>query len=108
MIKFVPLATPDTSEEAMTKKRLFHLLVAVTTLLALTSSIAAQSKPRSLDKDTFFDMESIGGVNISPDGKQIVFSRSLGGQAEGSISQHALDRGRRWRKGARADNRQSY
>jgi dipeptidyl aminopeptidase/acylaminoacyl peptidase len=60
----------------MTKKRLFQLLIAVTTLLALTSSLAAQSKPRLLDKDTFFDMESIGGVNISPDGKQIVFSRS--------------------------------
>jgi len=60
----------------MTKKRLFQLLIAVTTLLALTSSLAAQSKPRLLDKDTFFDMESIGGVNISPDGTQIVFSRS--------------------------------
>jgi dipeptidyl aminopeptidase/acylaminoacyl peptidase len=29
-----------------------------------------------LDKDTFMDMESVGNTNISPDGKQIVFTRT--------------------------------
>ncbi len=60
----------------MTKKTLFLVLVAITTLLAFRSPLVAQSRSNLLDKDTFLDMESIGGVNISPDGKQIVFSRS--------------------------------
>ena len=60
----------------MTKKTLFLVLVALATLLAFRSPLVAQSRSNVLDKDTFFDMESIGGVNISPDGKQIVFSRS--------------------------------
>ncbi len=46
----------------------FSLLFALTTL--------AQPKPRLLDKETFLDMESVGNPNISPDGKQIVFSRT--------------------------------
>ena len=44
--------------------------------LLLTVTLFAQQKPRLLDKDTFMDMESVGNTNISPDGKQIVFTRT--------------------------------
>jgi dipeptidyl aminopeptidase/acylaminoacyl peptidase len=44
--------------------------------LFLTVTLFAQSKPRLLDKETFMDMESIGNPSISPDGKQIVFTRT--------------------------------
>jgi dipeptidyl aminopeptidase/acylaminoacyl peptidase len=36
---------------------------------------AAQENRKGLDRDTFMDMESVSATNISPDGKQIVFSR---------------------------------
>ncbi|MCW5967501.1 MAG: S9 family peptidase [Blastocatellales bacterium] len=43
--------------------------------ICLAASIAlAQAK--LLDKNTFMDMESVGGPSISPDGKQIVFTRT--------------------------------
>jgi dipeptidyl aminopeptidase/acylaminoacyl peptidase len=45
-------------------------------LLTVVSLSPAQSRSRYLDKDTFFDMESVGNPSISPDGKQIVFSRT--------------------------------
>ncbi len=38
--------------------------------------LAAQDKPRKLDTATFMDMESVGSPSISPDGRQIVFSRT--------------------------------
>ena len=44
--------------------------------LLLTVTLFAQPKPRLLDKDTFMDMESVGNPSISPDGKQIVFTRT--------------------------------
>ncbi len=42
-------------------------------LLALTA--AAAPSPKTLDKETFFDMETITGPQISPDGASVVFSR---------------------------------
>jgi dipeptidyl aminopeptidase/acylaminoacyl peptidase len=36
----------------------------------------APSKPRLLDKETFFDMESVSNPAISPDGRHVVFTRS--------------------------------
>ncbi len=36
----------------------------------------AQQKQRLLDKETFMEMESVGNPEISPDGKQIIFTRS--------------------------------
>ena len=53
------------------------LLVLFTVALCL--STIAQSKKGAdkslLDKETFMNMESVGGPAISPDGKLIVFSR---------------------------------
>ena len=43
--------------------------------LGLSFNALAQ-KPRLLDKETFMDMESVGNPEISPDGKQIVFTRT--------------------------------
>jgi dipeptidyl aminopeptidase/acylaminoacyl peptidase len=37
---------------------------------------AAQTKARLLDKETFMDMESVSNPEISPDGTQIVFTRT--------------------------------
>jgi len=45
-------------------------------VIALCLTVSAQSKPRLLDKDTFMDMESVGSPQISPDGKQIIFTRT--------------------------------
>lgn len=54
--------------------RLFCVWVAV---LALAAAPAlAQEKKKGLDDDTFFQMESVSNPAISPDGSQVVFSRS--------------------------------
>ena len=45
-------------------------------VFSLSITTFAQSKPRLLDKDTFMDMESVGNPAISPDGKQIIFTRT--------------------------------
>ena len=52
-------------------KKAWALLV----VLALGTALSAQDKPKVLDRDTFMDMESVAGTNISPDGRQIVFAR---------------------------------
>jgi dipeptidyl aminopeptidase/acylaminoacyl peptidase len=58
----------------MHKRRLIvGLCLSLLVLVAL--SAAAQQKPRVLDKETFMDMESISNAAISPDGRQIVFTR---------------------------------
>ncbi|HEX4948235.1 MAG TPA: DPP IV N-terminal domain-containing protein, partial [Blastocatellia bacterium] len=54
--------------------RSISTLIALCYLLLATSF--AQTKPRLLDKETFMDMESVGNPSISPDGKQIVFTRT--------------------------------
>lgn len=43
--------------------------------LLLAASAFAQPKTRYLDKDTFFEMETVTAPDISPDGGQIVFTR---------------------------------
>ena len=53
------------------KKLLCVLLLSV----PLAVGARAQDKPKVLDRDTFMDMESVSGTNISPDGRQIVFAR---------------------------------
>lgn len=45
-------------------------------LCLLASLVCAQSRPRLLDKETFLEMESVSSPTISPDGKQIVFTRT--------------------------------
>jgi dipeptidyl aminopeptidase/acylaminoacyl peptidase len=49
--------------------RLFCILLSVL-------SVFAQTRTKYLDKETYFQMESVAGPEISPDGSQIVFSRS--------------------------------
>ena len=56
----------------MPRKSISSLFV----VIALCLTVSAQSKPRLLDKDTFMDMESVGSPQISPDGKQIIFTRT--------------------------------
>ncbi len=56
----------------MPRKSLSSLFV----VIALCLMVSAQSKPRLLDKDTFMEMESVGSPQISPDGKQIIFTRT--------------------------------
>jgi len=53
-------------------KSLYPLIV----VIALCFSASAQSKPRLLDKETFMEMESVGSPQISPDGKQVIFTRT--------------------------------
>ncbi len=54
-----------------------RLIITLTSLCLLLAATAfGQTKPRLLDKETFMDMESVGNPSISPDGKQIVFSRT--------------------------------
>ncbi|MGH9755948.1 MAG: prolyl oligopeptidase family serine peptidase, partial [Blastocatellia bacterium] len=56
----------------MKTRRLFI----VTVLFSLCAVATAQPKPRLLDKETFMNMESVGNPEISPDGKQIIFTRT--------------------------------
>ena len=61
--------------------------VLITVVLAVFASAAlAQPKPRILDKETFFQMESIANPVIAPDGSQIVFTR---GFVDGKKDQNA-------------------
>lgn len=55
-------------------RRPFQILIATAALAPYLAS--AQPKSKYLDKDTFMEMESIAAPRISPDGSQIVFSRS--------------------------------
>ena len=59
--------------------RLFRSTLMGLFLVSLCLSAFAQSKkgaPGTLDKETFMNMESVAGPAISPDGRQIVFTRS--------------------------------
>jgi dipeptidyl aminopeptidase/acylaminoacyl peptidase len=60
----------------MAARRPFSRLIVV---LALTAPVAAASAPApgSLDKATFFQMESLSNPEISPDGRVVVFSRGF-------------------------------
>ena len=53
-------------------KRILFIIVS----LVLTIPAIAQNKARVLDKETFMEMESVSSPAISPDGKQIVFTRT--------------------------------
>jgi hypothetical protein len=53
------------------------LILATVLIAAVALPAAAQPKPKYLDKDTFFQMESVSSPQISPDGMQIVFARGF-------------------------------
>ncbi len=44
-------------------------------LFLVASPALARQKPRVLDKDTFMNMEAVSSPAVSPDGRQIVFTR---------------------------------
>src|SRR5512135_21482 len=54
----------------------FLLTVAVVTVVVLPAA-AQPPKPGVLDKDTFFQMETVSSPQISPDGSQVIFSRGF-------------------------------
>lgn len=54
--------------------RLCRMSIVVLSICLAASVAFAQAK--LLDKNTFMEMESVGGPSISPDGKQIVFTRT--------------------------------
>jgi len=56
--------------------KLLRLTSLIGLLLALPIAGLAQSKKGTLDKETFMNMEGVSNPAISPDGKQIVFTRS--------------------------------
>jgi dipeptidyl aminopeptidase/acylaminoacyl peptidase len=60
------------------------------TFFVLAAAAAfAQPKPRYLDKETFFQMETVTAPDISPDGSQIVFTRgwidTMKDQSQGNL-----------------------
>lgn len=55
-------------------KRLCRISFILLSVCLVASVAFAQAK--LLDKNTFMEMESVGGASISPDGKQIVFTRT--------------------------------
>ena len=59
----------------MTTKLLRSILLGLF-ILSLCIGALAQSRKGTLDKETFMNMESVSNPAISPDGKQIVFTRT--------------------------------
>ena len=58
--------------------RLNRQLVLTLALLSASAQLAAaQPKPKLLDKETFFLMESVSGPQIAPDGSSVVFARGF-------------------------------
>ncbi len=51
--------------------------LAILTVAAIFALHAQSTKPKVLDKETFFDMETIASPHISPDGSSIVFTRGF-------------------------------
>jgi len=56
-------------------QRAWRALSLLCLLALLTAPLAAQQQKKGLDDETLFEMESISSPAISPDGKQIVFTR---------------------------------
>lgn len=51
------------------------LIIGLVVQIGLVGSVRGQTS-RSLDKETFFEMESVSNPQISPDGRSIVFTRT--------------------------------
>jgi dipeptidyl aminopeptidase/acylaminoacyl peptidase len=63
--------------EARMRPRRHAVSLTLALALACAGPALAQKKPHLLDKETFFQMESISSPVIAPDGSQIVFSRGF-------------------------------
>jgi dipeptidyl aminopeptidase/acylaminoacyl peptidase len=57
-------------------KMIRNILLAVLVAASLVIAVSGQQKAKLLDKETFMEMESVSNPAISPDGKQIVFTRT--------------------------------
>lgn len=58
------------------RSSLLVLLVLLSLCVGTSAQRAKSASKGTLDKETFMDMESVSNPEISPDGKQIVFTRS--------------------------------
>jgi dipeptidyl aminopeptidase/acylaminoacyl peptidase len=59
------------------KRRVSCFFIAALSLILATLIMAAEQKsPKLLDIETFMEMESVGNPDISPDGKNIIFTRT--------------------------------
>jgi Tol biopolymer transport system component len=60
------------------KKTMLHTIVLglIVQFASMASVYSGQQDYKLLDEDTFLEMETVGSPNISPDGKQILFTRS--------------------------------
>ncbi|MBM3790363.1 MAG: S9 family peptidase, partial [Acidobacteria bacterium] len=58
-------------------KRTLQSLLCMALVLGLGLASAGQEKSRKLTMDTYMEMESVGAPQISPEGKQIIFSRGF-------------------------------
>jgi dipeptidyl aminopeptidase/acylaminoacyl peptidase len=58
-------------------RQLCNCMLLTALAATLAPPAAAQPKPKYLDKDTFFQMESVSSPQISPEGSQIVFARGF-------------------------------
>ena len=59
----------------MKKWSLWAVCVSLIFYMSLGSSLGAEKDYMLLDEETYMEMESVGSPNISPDGKQIIFTR---------------------------------
>ena len=55
--------------------RAINRLIVVVVAVGIFAAVPTAQTPKYLDKSTFFQMESISGPAISPDGKTVIFSR---------------------------------
>ncbi len=60
----------------MQKRTKSSVTIFLLLIFAVCSTQALANGKRLLDKETFMDMESVSNAAISPDGKQIVFTRT--------------------------------
>ena len=59
----------------MKKKSLLAVCISLIFSMSLGLSLGTEKDYKLLDEETYMEMESVGSPNISPDGKQIIFTR---------------------------------
>ena len=59
----------------MKKKSLLAVCISLIFSMSLGLSLGTEKDYKLLDEETYMEMETVGSPNISPDGKQIIFTR---------------------------------
>ena len=59
----------------MKKKSLLAVCISLVFSMSLGLSLGTEKDYKLLDEETYMEMETVGSPNISPDGKQIIFTR---------------------------------